>query len=74
MPSYRLLSTRRNIDGSLDTPDLNEPLSAPDDQAAVAQASRFPLHRFIERSDFAWLVDERGAVIWAANFSLRSAA
>ncbi len=74
MPSYRLLSTRRNPDGSFETPSLDERLSAPDSQTAAVQASRFPLHRFIDQSDFAWLVDEAGTVVWTTNLALLRAA
>lgn len=74
MPSYRLLSTRRNSDGSLDTPTFHEQLSAPDVEAAIVWANRFPLHRFVERSDFAWLLNESGAVVWRSSFNLRHAA
>jgi hypothetical protein len=74
MPSYRLLSTRQNPDGSLDTPSLDECLSAPDNQTAALRASRFPVHRFIDRSDFAWLVDEAGVVVWTSNAALPKAA
>lgn len=62
MPAYRLLSTRHHPDGSVETPTAVE-LAASDDRDADIQARRYPLEDFVEGADFAWLVDERGAVV-----------
>lgn len=74
MPVYRLLSTKRNPDGSMDTPSLDERLAAPDDEMAAHQASLFPWHRFLEESDLAWLLNEAGTVVWTMNLRLGKAA
>ena len=62
MPAYRLLSTRHHTDGSIETPSAVI-LSARDDRDADDQARRYPLEDFVEAADFAWLVDEAGAVV-----------
>ena len=62
MPDYRLMSTRHHPDGSLDVPSAVA-LSAIDDRDADDQARRYPLEDFVEAADYAWLVDEGGAVV-----------
>ncbi len=65
MRVYHLLSTRRNVDGSFDTPSLDEVVAAPDDQSAVKKAVSFPLQSFTDTGSIAWLVDEAGKMVWS---------
>ena len=73
MPDYRLLSTRHRPDGAMDTPTAVL-LSARDEDDAVAQARRYPLEAFVEAADYAWLVDEAGAVLCSFPVAVNRAA
>ena len=74
MPEYRLVSTRRNRDGSFDTPSIDETLTAPDDKIAIWEADHFPIDQFVEHVDVAWLIDMSGRVLWSFDAALPKAA
>ena len=63
MPAYRLLCTRRNRDGSFETPSFDVAIEAVDDRSAIGMALRFPRSAFGD-ADVAWLVDGR-RVVWS---------
>ena len=69
MPSYHLLSTRRNSDGSFATPSIDEVLTATDESAAVRKARNFPIEHYDVESDVSWLVDEAGQVVWTRDWA-----
>lgn len=73
MRDYRLLSTRHLPDGSIETPSTVR-LTARDDQDAANLARRYPLEDFVEAVDYAWLVDEGGAVVCAFPVGVNRAA
>ncbi|HEX4765858.1 MAG TPA: hypothetical protein VH414_06230 [Lichenihabitans sp.] len=72
MPAYRLLCTRRNRDGSFETPSFDVPIEASDDKSAIGTARRFPRSAFGD-ADIAWLVDGR-RIVWSNTGSLGRAA
>ncbi len=72
MPAYRILCTRRNRDGSFDTPSVDVPIEASDDKSAIGMAQRFPRSAFGD-ADIAWLVDGR-RVVWSSTGPLEQAA
>lgn len=74
MPSYHLLSTQRNPDGSFSTPSLDEVFTAAGAAEAVAKARQFPCRRFDIDSDVSWLVDEAGQVLWFQDLAVSAAA
>lgn len=73
MPTYRLVSTRRNRDGSYDVPSIDMPLTASDDQAATLMAKRFPIDAY-DGSELAWLTDETGRMVWNKTGTVARAA
>lgn len=74
MAQFHLLSTRRNPDGSFDTPSIDEAIVADDVSGAIARARRFPVGRFDGGSDFVWLVDGDGTVLWSQDLAMPDAA
>ncbi len=72
MPAYRLLCTRRNRDGSFDTPSFDVPIEASDDKAAIGMARRFPRSACGD-TDITWLVDGR-RIVWSNTGALERAA
>ncbi len=72
--NFHLLSTRRNLDGSFETPSVDEVIVASDNVAAIARARRFPIGRFDGASDFVWLVDPEGVVLWSQDLTMPEAA
>lgn len=74
MQTYRLLTTRRHPDGSIETPTMDVVLMAEDDRDAAKQAGRFPLHGYVEHMDYACLVAEDGSVVWTTGLMAREAA
>ncbi len=65
MPAYRLLTTRYNRDGSVDTPSIDIVLKADNEPDAIREARSFPLDSFAEPVDFVWVLGEGGSLIWS---------
>ena len=65
MATYRLRAAKRQEDGSLGMPGIDDAISANSLEDAIAEAKGYTIDRVLnESTDFAWLVDPKGATVW----------
>lgn len=64
MATYRLRAAKRQEDGSLGMPALDDAISANSLEDAILEAKGYTLDRLMNETDFAWLIDPKGATVW----------
>jgi hypothetical protein len=64
MAIYRLRAAKRKPDGTPDAPRLDDLIDADTLDEAKAKAKHYPVDRFLDNTDYAWLTDSIGKTVW----------
>ncbi|TXN21897.1 hypothetical protein [Methylobacterium sp. WL19] len=64
MAQYRLKAAKRDADGKPGQPLWDDVIEASSVQEAIQAARRYPVDRFIDNTDYAWLTDAHGTRVW----------
>lgn len=65
MADFRLKTAKRDSNGNPGNPVLDDLISAGSNQEAIRKARAYEIDRLIDDTDFAWLTDDAGQIIWS---------